>query len=64
MNLQAKVTLCNAVIDELMKITVGHHGDLKAQNILLGLHLDQTWSGELQICDFGAASNGDRKDIK
>ena len=64
MNLRAKVKLVNAVITEVMKITVGHHGDLKTQNILLRLNRDGKWSEKLQICDYGAANNGDRNDNK
>ena len=62
-----KFDLIRAIIGERWRISnhgVGNHGDLKPLNILLGLKEDdRKWSGRVQLCDFGAASNGDRNSI-
>lgn len=67
MTLIEKVDLIRAIIEERCRIFnhgVGNHGDMKPQNILLGLKEDDgKWSGRVQLCDFGAASNGDRNSI-
>ena len=67
MTLPEKVVLIRAIIEKRWQISihqVGNHGDLKPKNILLGLDEDGTWSKRVQLCDFGAASNGDRNGIQ
>ena len=67
MTLIEKIDLIRAIIAERLRISehrVGNHGDLKPQNILLGLKEDgRKWSGRVQLCDFDSASNGDRYSI-
>ena len=67
MTLTDKVDLIRAIIEERWKIShhqVGNHGDMKPKNILLGLDENGRWSKDVQLCDFGAASNGDRNGIQ